>query len=68
MTWLGLVGGPVLLVGNVGVLFDLWEVSGAVGLFVVLEFLWELLLGIYATVWAFRRDAPVLAAAHPRAM
>jgi hypothetical protein len=68
MTWLGLVGGPVLLVGNVGVLFDLWEVSGAVGLFVVLEFLWELLLGIYATVWGFHRDAPVLATVHPRAM
>ena len=30
MAWLGLIGGPVLLVGNLGVLFDLWEQTGAV--------------------------------------
>ncbi len=29
---------------------------------VVPEFLWELFLGIYAAVWGFRRDAPILAA------
>ena len=26
------------------------------------EFLWELFLGIYAAVWGFRKDAPILAA------
>lgn len=57
---LGLVAGPVLLIGNLGVLFDLWEVTGLVGLFVAPEFAWELLLGIYAAVWGFRRDAPIL--------
>src|SRR5690606_3961243 len=61
LTWLGLVGGPVLLVGNLGVLFDLWEDTGAMGLLVAPEFLWELSLGIYAAVWGFRRTAPVLA-------
>ena len=31
MTWLGLVGGPLLLIGSVGVLFDVWDSTGAVG-------------------------------------
>ena len=34
MTWLGLIGGPLLLLGNLGVLFDFWEQTGAVGLLV----------------------------------
>jgi hypothetical protein len=62
LTWLGLIGGPLLLVGNLGVLFGLWEQTGAVGLLVAPEFLWELLLGIYAAVWGFRRTAPILSA------
>jgi hypothetical protein len=61
MTWLGLIGGPLLLVGNLGVLFDVWEPTGAAGLLVAPEFFWELLLGIYAAVWGFKRDAPILA-------
>jgi len=61
LTWLGLVGGPLLLVGNTGVLFGWWEQTGVVGLLVAPEFFWELLLGIYAAVKGFRRDAPVLA-------
>jgi hypothetical protein len=62
MAWLGLVGGPLLLIGNIGVLFDVWDPAGAVNVLVVPEFLWELSLGIYAAVWGFRRDAPILAA------
>ena len=30
MPWLGLIGGPLLLLGNVGVLFDWWDQTGAV--------------------------------------
>ena len=60
LTWLGLIGGPLLLVGNLGVLFDWWEQTGVVSLLVAPEFLWELLLGIYATIWGFRRAAPIL--------
>ena len=48
MPWLGLIGGPLLLIGSVGVLFDVWDATGAVGILVIPEFLWELFLGIYA--------------------
>ena len=60
MTWLGLIGGPLLLVGNIGVLFEWWEQTSAAGLLVAPEFLWELLLGIYAALWGFRVAAPIL--------
>jgi Domain of unknown function (DUF4386) len=60
MTWLGLIGGPLLLIGNIGVLFDWWEPTGPAGLLVAPEFIWELSLGIYAAVWGFKRDAPIL--------
>jgi hypothetical protein len=62
MTYLGLIGGPLLLLGNLGVLFDWWEMTGPAGLLVAPEFFWELSLGIYAAVWGFRREAPILAA------
>ena len=62
MAWLGLIGGPLLLFGNIGVLFDWWEQTSAAGLLVAPEFLWELSLGIYAAVWGFRKDAPILSA------
>ena len=58
--WLGLVGGPLLLIGNVGVLFDLWDQTGLVNVLVVPEFVWEAFLGIYCAVWGFRRDSPIL--------
>jgi hypothetical protein len=61
MAWLGLVGGPLLLIGNVGVLFDWWDQSGVVSLLVVPEFLWEAFLGIYCAIWGFRPDSPILA-------
>ena len=62
MPWLGLIGGPLLLIGNLGVLFDWWEPTSAAGLLVAPEFFWELLLGIYAAIWGFRRAAPILQA------
>ena len=30
MPWLGLIGGPLLLIGSIGVLFDVWDATGAV--------------------------------------
>ena len=60
MAWLGLIGGPLLLFGNLGVLFDWWDQSGVVSLLVIPEFVWEAFLGIYCAVWGFRRDSPIL--------
>jgi hypothetical protein len=31
------------------------------------EIVWELFLGIYCTVWGFKRDAPILAEVAPAA-
>ena len=47
MAWLGMIGGPLLLIGNIGVLFDVWDQTGPVSLLVVPEFIWEAFLGIY---------------------
>ncbi len=60
--WLGLIGGPLLLIGNIGALFDWWDQSGAVNILVVPEFVWEAFLGIYCAIWGFRRDSPILSA------
>ena len=57
---LGLIAGPVLLVGNLGILFGLWESTSFAAITVVPEFAWELLLGIYAAIWGFQRSAPIL--------
>jgi len=59
--WLGLIGGPLLLFGNIGVLFDWWDQTGLVNVLVVPEFIWEAFLGIYCAIWGFRRDSPILA-------
>ncbi len=60
MAWFGLIGGPLLLLGNLGVLFDLWDQTSPVSLLVAPEFIWEAFLGIYCTIWGFRRDSPIL--------
>ena len=69
MPWLGLIGGPLLLIGSIGTLFDWWNAGTTVpALLVIPEFLWELFLGIYAAVWGFRKDAPILSAPRPVAL
>jgi hypothetical protein len=60
MAWLGLIGGPLLLIGNIGVLFDLWDQTGLVSLLVIPEFIWEAFLGIYCAIWGFRKGSPIL--------
>jgi hypothetical protein len=60
MAWFGLIGGPLLLFGNFGVLFDWWDQSGAVNILVIPEFIWEAFLGIYCAIWGFRKDSPIL--------
>ena len=60
MAWLGLIGGPLLLIGNFGVLFDWWDQTGLVNVLVIPEFIWEAFLGVYCAIWGFRKDSPIL--------
>lgn len=62
---LGLIGGPALLLAACGVMFGHFEVGSTVhGLFVVPEFLWELLLGIWLLVRGFSPAALTALDAH----
>jgi hypothetical protein len=61
MTWFGMIGGPVLLFGNLVTLVDGWPAGSAFpALLVAPEFIWEAFLGIYCAIWGFRRDSPIL--------
>ena len=58
MAMLGLIGGPLIILSGLGVLFDLYEAGSPVqGIATIPEFLWELSLGIYLTVRGFRPQA-----------
>jgi len=62
MTWLGMIGAPLLFLANVGALFDWWDAGSTVpALATIPEFIWELFLGLYCTIRGFRKDAPILA-------
>jgi hypothetical protein len=51
----GLVGGPLIILSGTLVMFDVIDQGGTgQGLATIPEFIWELGLGIYATVWGFR--------------
>jgi uncharacterized protein DUF4386 len=62
--WLGLVGGPLIIVSGTAVMFTGNDPSSTLrslqGLVTIPEFLWELFLGIYCMIWGFRPDAPIL--------
>ena len=58
MAWLGLIGGPIVFFSNLGVMFEWWEMS-TVMILVLPEAIWELFVGIYCTIWGFRR-APIV--------
>ena len=61
LAWLGLVGGPLIILSGTLVLFGVADSGGALqGLATIPEGLWELFLGVYCTIWGFRRDAPIL--------
>ena len=58
MAMLGLIGGPLIILSGIGVLFDLYEAGSPVqGIATIPEFFWELSLGIYLTVKGFRTQA-----------
>jgi Domain of unknown function (DUF4386) len=62
--WLGLVGGPLIIVSGTAVMFTGNQPSSTLhslqGVMSAPEIVWELFLGIYCTIWGFRRDAPIL--------
>lgn len=61
LTVFGLVGGPLLILSGTLVMFDVADLHGTLqGLATIPEFIWELGLGIYASVWGFRASAPIL--------
>jgi len=63
-TWLGLIGGPLIIVTGTAVLFAGDDPSDTVrslqGVATIPEFLWELFLGVYCMVKGFRPSAPIL--------
>jgi len=63
--WLGLVGGPLIIASGIAVLFGVDDPGGTLqGIATIPEFLWELFLGVYCTVFGFRA-APILAGRQP---
>src|SRR4051812_17913245 len=61
MTWLGLVGGPLIILTGTLVLFGVADAGGTLqGLATIPEGLWELSLGVYCAVKGFRPSSPIL--------
>ena len=60
MAWLGMIGGPLLLFANFGVLFVWWEGTDPIVVLAVPEIIWEAFLGIYCAIWGFRKDSPIV--------
>jgi uncharacterized protein DUF4386 len=63
--WLGMIGGPFLILTGTLILFGGNDPSSGLhslqGLATIPEAAWELFLGVYCTIWGFRKDAPILA-------
>ena len=66
MAWLGLIGGPLIIISGTIILFGGNHPSSGLhslqAVMTIPEAAWELFLGVYCTVWGFRRDAPILSA------
>jgi hypothetical protein len=64
MAWLGLIGGPLLLISSIGTLFQWWDAGTTIpAILVIPEFIWEAFIGIYCAGWGFRKDSPILSPA-----
>jgi hypothetical protein len=60
-TWLGMVGGPLLVVAGTIVMFGGDPAASALkGPASIPEAVWELFLGLYCTIWGFRKASPYL--------
>lgn len=62
--WLGFIGGSLLIITGTAILFTGNDPSdglrSAQAIATIPEFVWELFLGVYCTIWGFRREAPIL--------
>ncbi len=62
--WLGLIGGPLIIITGTAILFTGNDPSHALrslqGIATIPEFAWELFLGVYCTIWGFRPSSPIL--------
>jgi hypothetical protein len=62
--WLGLIGGPLVIVTGTAIMLTGNHPSSTLRSLQAIgtapKFLWELFLGIYCTIWGFRREAPIL--------
>ncbi len=61
LTYLGLVGGPLIMLSGIAIMLGLIERGDPLqGIATIPEFFWELLLGIYCVVKGFRPSSPIL--------
>jgi hypothetical protein len=61
LAWLGLVGGPLIILTGTLVLFGVADSGGALqGIATIPEGLWELSLGVYCAAKGFRPSSPIL--------
>jgi Domain of unknown function (DUF4386) len=62
--WLGLIGGPLIIITGTAVMFTGNNPSHSLhslqAILTIPEFAWELFLGVYCTIWGFRRESPIL--------
>ena len=67
--WLGLVGGPLIIATGTAIILTGNDPGDTLhslqGLATIPEFLWELFLGVYCTIWGFRREASILSVTEP---
>jgi hypothetical protein len=67
--WLGLIGGPLVILSGTAVMFTGNNPSSALhslqAIMTIPEIAWELFLGVYCTFRGFRPDAPILSASAP---
>jgi hypothetical protein len=62
LAMVGLIGGPLLILAAILVLFDVIEGGGSLqGLMTLPEAFWELSIGVYLIVKGYRTSSPVLA-------
>lgn len=64
LCWLGLIGGPLIIATGTAVMFTGNNPSNSLhslqAILTIPEFAWELFLGVYCTIWGFRRESPIL--------